>query len=229
MGASTTTLSQALTTVRDFLDEPQPAMWSNAQLTNYINLAQADIQRKSEALRQLSTINVQPDVQKYTAPTDTLRIYRLEYIPQGSNQTYSLEFRGYNESDAVWGTYQQYTGQYPSIYTLWSQPPNLQIVAYPVPSQYGIFQVFYYRQPIPVVNSTDTLDVLPGFEDVVFDYAVYRSYRQDADPRWQDQFQLYSDNLQNLIAMSRSFTDQPNFFSTGSNNVPSWLVNGGWW
>lgn len=226
MGNSTTPLSTALTEIRDFLDEPVQQQWSNTQLTSYINLGQADVQRKSEALRQMVTLECLENVQKYVAPSDILRIYRLEYIPSGSTQTYGLEFRGYNEMDAVWGTYQQYTGAFPSLYTLWSNPPTLQIVTYPVPSQTGIFQCFYYRQPVPVVNSTDTLDCLPGYESLIYDYAVYRALRQDADPRWQDQFQMYNTNLDSMIALSRSFTDQANFFSTGTSNVPAWLVNG---
>jgi hypothetical protein len=226
VGNSTTPLSTALTEIRDFLDEPVQQQWSNTQLTSYINLGQADVQRKSEALRQMVTLECLENVQKYVAPSDILRIYRLEYIPSGSTQTYGLEFRGYNEMDAVWGTYQQYTGAFPSLYTLWSNPPTLQIVTYPVPSQTGIFQCFYYRQPVPVVNSTDTLDCLPGYESLIYDYAVYRALRQDADPRWQDQFQMYNTNLDSMIALSRSFTDQANFFSTGTSNVPAWLVNG---
>lgn len=226
MGNSTTPLSTALTEIRDFLDEPVAQQWSNAQLTGYINLGQADVQRKSETLRNLVTMEVLSNVQKYTAPSDILRIYRLEYIPSGSTQTYGLEFRGYNEMDAVWGTYQQYTGAFPSLYTLWSNPPTLQIVAYPVPSQAGLFQCFYYRQPVPVVNQTDTLDCLPGYESLIYDYAVYRALRQDADPRWQDQFNMYQQNLDSMVALSRSFTDQANFFSTGTSNVPAWLVNG---
>lgn len=226
MGNSTTALSTALTEIRDFLDEPTPQQWSNTQLTSYINLGQADVQRKSEALRQMVTLDCVENVQKYVAPSDILRIYRLEYIPSGSTQTYGLEFRGYNEMDAVWGTYQQYTGAFPSLYTLWSNPPTLQIVTYPVPSQTGLFQCFYYRQPVQVVNSTDTLDCLPGYESLIYDYAVYRALRQDADPRWQDQFQMYNTNLDSMIALSRSFTDQANFFSTGTSNVPAWLVNG---
>jgi len=226
VGNSTTPLSTALTEIRDFLDEPVAQQWSNTQLTSYINLGQADVQRKSEALRQMVTLEVLENVQKYIAPSDILRIYRLEYIPSGSTQTYGLEFRGYNEMDAVWGTYQQYTGAFPSLYTLWSNPPTLQIVAYPVPSQTGLFQCFYYRQPVPVALQTDTLDCLPGYESLIYDYAVYRALRQDADPRWQDQFNMYNQNLDSMIALSRSFTDQANFFSTGTSNVPAWLVNG---
>ena len=226
MGNSATTLTQALTEIRDFLDEPTAQEWSDTQLTSYINLGCAEVQRKAEAIRSLATIPVIANVQKYIAPSNILRIYRLEYVPTGSTQTYGLEFRGYNEMDAVWGTYQQYTGAFPSLYTLWNNPPTLQIVAYPVPSQAGNFNCFYYRNIVPVVATTDTLDCLPGYESVIYDYAVYRAMRQDADPRWQDQFQLYTQNLEAMINQSRSFTDQANWFSTGTSNVPAWLVNG---
>jgi hypothetical protein len=232
MGASTVSLTTALTNVRSFLNEPIQQEWADSQLTAYLNMGQADVQRKSEALRQLSTVAVTANVQSYTAPSDSLRIYRVEYVPGGmpTLQTYSLEFRGYNEMDAIWGIYQQYTGAYPSLYTLWNQPPELKIVTYPVPAEDGTLNVFYYRQPVAMASDSDTMDCLPGFEDVIYDYAVYRALRQDADPRWKDQWQLYSEDLQNLVDMSRNFTDQPNAFSSGSMNVPSWLVTGSdWW
>jgi hypothetical protein len=226
MGASTVTLAEALTNIRTFLDEPNPQFWTNAQLTAYINMGQADVQRKAEALEQKGTIAVVANQQTYTAPTDTFRIYRIEYIQTGSQQTYTLEFRGYNEMDAVWGTYQQYPGSFPSYYTLWINPPAIDIVTYPVPAEAGTMNVYYYRQPLPVVLTTDTLDCLPGFEDVIYDYVVYRAYRQDANPMWSDQFKLYEEHLLDMISMSRVFTDQANYFSTGSSNLPSWLVGG---
>ena len=237
MGASSTALSTALGNVRSFLDEPSPQEWSNAQLTAYLTMGQADVQRKAEALRSTLQVPVLPNVQSYNGPPNSLRIYRVEYVPNNIGtplsagvQTYSLEFRGFNEMDAIWGIYQQYTGAYPSLYTLWSQPPELKIVTYPVPAQAGYLNVYFYPQPVAMVAASDTMDCLPGFEDIVYDYAVYRALRQDADPRWQDQFKLYSDNLQNMIDMSRTFTDQPNAFSSGSMNVPSWLVTGSdWW
>jgi hypothetical protein len=232
VGASSVTLSTALSNVRSFVNEPTAQEWSDAQFTAYLNMGQADVQRKSESLRTSLAIPVTANVQKYTGPSDSLRIYRVEYVPTGSptQQTYSLDFRGFNEMDAIWGIYQQYTGSYPSLYTLWKNPPNLTIITYPVPAQAGVLNVYYYPQPVAMVNPTDTMDCLPGFEDVVFDYAVYRALRQDADPRWKDQWTLYSQNLANMIDMSRTFTDQPNAFSSGSMNVPSWLVTGSdWW
>src|SRR3974390_396659 len=128
MGASLVPLSSALTNVRSFLDDPVAQQWSNAQLTAYLNMGQADVQRKSESLRDLLQVSVTPNTQKYQGPPDSLRIYRVEFVPatlstplSAGIQTYSLEFRGFNEMDAIWGIYQQYTGAYPSLYTLWSQ------------------------------------------------------------------------------------------------------------
>jgi hypothetical protein len=238
MGASSVQLQTALTDVRSFLNEPTAQEWSDSQLTAYLNMGQADVQRKSEALRSSLVVPVTANVQRYAGPPDSLRIYRVEYIPTSTVpailssgvQTYSLEFRGFNEMDAIWGIYQQYTGAYPSLYTLWNQPPDLTIVTYPVPAEDGQLNVYYYPQPKAMVNQTDTLDCLPGFEDVIYDYAAYRALRQDADPRWKDQWTLYSENLSSMIDMSRLFTDQPNAFSSGSMNVPSWLVTGSdWW
>ena len=51
MGASTVQLSTALSNVRSFLNEPSAQEWSDLQLTAYLNMGQADVQRKAEALR----------------------------------------------------------------------------------------------------------------------------------------------------------------------------------
>ena len=92
MGASSVQLSVALSNVRSFLNEPSAQEWSDAQLTAYLNMGQADVQRKAEALRSSLVVPVTANVQKYTGPPDSLRIYRVEFVPGGipTQQTYSL-------------------------------------------------------------------------------------------------------------------------------------------
>ena len=58
MGASTVQLSTALSNVRSFLNEPSAQEWSDLQLTAYLNMGQADVQRKAEALRSTLIIPV---------------------------------------------------------------------------------------------------------------------------------------------------------------------------
>ena len=227
MGQSTTTLATALTTVRTFLDEPaNPAVnfWSDSQLTAYMNIGCAEIQRRSEAIQKLGTVLVTSGQQTYTAPADVLRIYRVQYQPLGIQQIYPLERRGYNEMDEVWGLNQAFQGAWPGYFTMWGAPPNITLTLYPIPANNGTLSVFYYPTIVPVAAPTDTLDVLPEWESLVYDYTVYRARRQDADPRSKDDLDLFMENLSNMIEMTRAFSDQGNFITHGTANVPAWLA-----
>ena len=223
-------LSTALTNVRSLLDEPNPQFWQNSELTNWINEACADIARRVEWKRTTANITVTEGTQDYTAPEDVYRIYRLEYVPVGSDSqtTYTCEFRGYMEMDQIWGINQQWPASYPLYYTLWKVPPSMTIILYPVPAQGGQLNVYYYQQITPASNpDTDYIDALEGWEDVVYDYAVYRALRKDADPRWQEFKATYEDKIMYMIDSTRTFQDQAGTFSTGQAALPEWLVSDG--
>jgi hypothetical protein len=238
MGQSNVSLANALTIVRSMLDEPNAAFWTNTELTTWLNEGCVDIQRRAEILRQEQNINIVVDQQSYDAPNDVHRIYRIVYNQVGSTLVYPLRYRGLEGMDQYWGNIPSLPSAFPYLYTLWYSPVGsgasptptanqLQIILYPAPAEAGSLTVFYYRLVVPVVASTDTLDITPGWEDIVYDYTVYKALRKDADPRWKDQQALYEQKLQDLIAVTRSFTDQPDYVTTGPSGTPTWLYGGG--
>jgi hypothetical protein len=223
----TQTLSVALSSVRSLLDEPSAQFWSDAELTHWINAGCTDLARRVEWKRAQATIAVTGGTQSYTAPVDTYRIYRIQFTPTSSQNTYTVEFRGYMEMDQIWGINQQWPASYPLYYTLWKVPPTMSIILYPVPSQAGNLTVFYYQQVVPAVATTDNIDVLSGWEDTVDDYACYRALRKDADPRWQDFKASYEEKVTAMIDTTRTFQDQAGTFTTGQSALPTWLVSDG--
>ena len=228
MGISNTTLTSAITSVRSLLDEPEASaapFWSDTEITTWLNQGCADVQRRAEIIQEFAIIAAVVNQQKYIIPNNVHRIHRVEFAPTSSVNTYTLEFRGYNEMDQIWGINQQWPASYPLYYTLWKSPPLLQMVTYPVTAQAGVFNIFYYRTIQPVVNSTDTLDTLPGWEDIIYDYAVYMAFRKDADARWQEAKSIYEAHLNDMSNVTRTFQDQGNYFSTGQVALPAWLIN----
>lgn len=221
------TLTSMLTEVRSLLDEPTAQFWQNSELTNWINEACADIARRVEWKRTSANIDIDGGTQTYTAPTDVYRIYRIQFTPDSSEDTYTVEFRGYMEMDQIWGINQQWPASYPLYYTLWQVPPSMNIILYPVPSQNGTLNVFYYQQITPVVSGSDDVDILQGWEDLVQDYTVYRALRKDADPRWQEFKSTYEDKIVHMINSTRTFQDQAGTFTTGQAALPYWLVSDG--
>jgi hypothetical protein len=229
------TLATARTNVRSLLDEDSAQFWSNAQLNQWLNEGCADAQRRVEWKQKIATLTVLEQTQNYPAPDDTMRIHRIEFTPNANSgnaqDTYTLEYRGYMEMDQIWGIYQQWPAIYPLYYTLWGQPGvgSLQIKMYPVPAQAGISYVYYFPQPIVAQNDTDNLDIAQGFEDMLYDYSMYRALRRDADPRWQEAKQDYEDKLDALQGSSRSYQDQAGSFTTGQQALPYWLTSSEGW
>jgi len=244
MGQSNVSLTSALTNVRSMLDEPTAQFWSNAELTVWLNEGCNDVNRRAEILRMTAAPTVTALTQSYPAPADTLRIYRAEFVPAGVNNplTYPLSYRGLEGMDQYWGNLQSLPSAFPALYTLWYSPvganasptptsPNTQLMLklYPVPSQNGHLNIYYYRLAVAASAGTDTLDIVPGWEDCVYDYAVYKALRKDADPRWKDQQQLYEQKVADMMDTTRSWTDQSDYFSTGQvGGPPAWLISGEW-
>lgn len=222
-----TTLTQALVAVRSLLDEPNAQFWTDAELTGWINEACSLVARKVEWKRATANIDTEASTQNYTAPADTYRIYRLEWVADNSPDTYTVEFRGYMEMDQIWGINQQWPASYPLYYTMWQTPPTMSIRLYPVPGQNGTLNVYYYQQATPVVNPGDSIDILVGWEDLIYDYTVYRALRKDSDARWSDFKQTFEDKLMDMIDTTRTFQDQAGTFTTGQAALPDWLVSDG--
>lgn len=224
-------LSQALTAVRDLIDEPNPQFWSDTQLTSYLNQACYEVARKCEWKRATASITIIAETQKYTMPTDLYRAHRVEFMQTGTGNsvnTYTVEFRGYMEMDQVWGINQQWPANYPLYYTMWGAPPALQIVLYPVPSVPGTLTVYYYQLATPAALDTDLIDILEGWEDITYDYACYRAWIQDSNPAWKDAKGRYEEKLQALFDTTRNFQDQAGTFSTGQAALPAWLTSEGY-
>lgn len=221
------TLTQMTANVRSLLDEPNPQFWSNAELTSWMNECCAEVARKAEWKRAQTNISVVAETQSYVGPTDMIRFYRITFSPSGSDNTYTVEWRGMMEMDQIWGINQEWPASYPLYYTTWKVPPNLSVILYPVPSQAGELTCYYYQQPTPAVAGSDDIDILSGYEDIVVDYTMYRALRKDADPRWQEFKQTYEDKLVALQENAETFQDQAGTFTTGQAALPDWLVSDG--
>ena len=223
-----TTVTQAITQVRNLVDEPVSQFWKDAQIQSYLNQACQDFSRRTRTLRNNQQIAVTANVQNYLVPGNVMSVYRLEFQPTSTGQVfiYPLDFMGYNEMDEAWGVYQTFPAAWPQAYTLWGTPPNLQIRLFPVPNQGGVLNCFGYRQSVDTVNATDTLDILEGYEEAMYEYATYKCQRQDHDPRWQEAKQAYENIVMDATNNTGWFTDQPNTFTSGQSSWPPWASAG---
>lgn len=189
------------------LDDEGMVRFSAANLRTWIEEGTKEIARRTECLRDDTTIAVSANTASVTGPTDMVRIYHAQFEPTGQSLIYPLQYMDRKSMDPLWGTHQGIsTSAYPEYYTTWDTPPALTIRLAPIPSSAGNLRVFYYRLPATISTSgsddADTLDVPAGWEDLVTDYVEARGYRKD---RRAEDYQLAMQSFQEkLIALAET-------------------------
>jgi hypothetical protein len=227
-----TTQAQLLSDVRSRLDEQSPQFYQDSELRRWLNQGARDVARRTETLQTTASINLSAGQQQYSAPVDTLRIYRVEYHDTSSRISV-LEYRDYNNADSVWWTAQLTVQSTPLMWTAWGFPPNLKIVLYPIPSNPGTtIKVFYYQSPTDLATdgtaSNTSLPIPAGREDLIADFAEYMALRKARDPRWQEAKGLYDEKVQSMIDQTRRWTDQAGTYDTDGYPLHPYVWDEGW-
>lgn len=240
----TVALSDAIRRVRSNFDEPTASFLSDTNITDWINDGCRDVARRSENLWVYDTsITISANVGVYTLPTDVIRIHRVEFVPTGSVQTYPVVGSTQQEMDMIWGINQQTPSSYPSFFVLRGYPGGsgtsaFKMQLYPLPSQAGNLNLYYFRMPyrfdptLPPGETAKTLDVPDGWDDLVVLYAEWNALRKDRDDRWTQVKALYDEKVDYLLNVSREFHDNPHYFTTATRvSQPTWLTgfdDGSW-
>ena len=248
-----TTLQDALTHLRDLIDEPTAVYWTDDQLTVYLNDGTRDVARKAEDIISFNTsVTAVAGTYLYALPSDTLRVHRVEFQPSGQTQVYPLQLTNYDDMDQIWGINQQIQSSYPSWVCIRGYPGGTQsgsvdsrlvMQVFPVPSTAGTFNLFVYRQPYqflpPSTNPGElakTVEVPGGWDDLPVWYAAYKAMVKNRDERWKELRQTYLEDLEYLIQVSRTWPDAAGRFSLGSPYTGAGIGVGnfdsgsaGWW
>lgn len=216
------TLLQARTEVRALLDESLANFWTDDQIDSWLNQGCSDVARRAEILWQEVNMNVVPLVQSYPFQPDFLNCHRAEFSLTDSDQTFNLEYRGINQMDEIWGILHSLPAAWPQYFTIRGNSVlGFYLMMYPSPGAAGTLTVYYYRQSVAAVADTDLIDTMPGWEDIIYDYAFYKAKRKAQDPQWQQGLQLYEKNLEMMIQKTRNMTDQGEQITTGT---PQWPI-----
>lgn len=226
-----TTAQTIIDRVFDQVDDSNTGFYTTARVLDWINEAQRNIARRTEAFQKQDTVAVTSGTQEYTLPTDIIRLHRVEYQITGQTQNYVLLPREYNAMDEVsYSALRSMQSDKPYTYTLWGYPPALKIILFPTPSTSGTLTVFYYALPTDVTTTGSTVFVPSGWEDLVVDYVEMKGLRKARDPRWQEAKAEFEQKLDMMIQRTQAYHDQGSRFVTtgGVGPLPAWLVNGDW-
>lgn len=233
-----TTLGELVTNVRERLDEATSGFWTDTQLRKWVQEGARDVARRAEVLLSTAEIIGVAGQQVYETadgvPSDALRVYRAEWHNTGDTVTrYPLEYRDYNNMDGVWWLNRSQTEGIPAFFTMWGYPPQLQVTLFPTPSNSGVLTLWYYKLPTQLTNDgtddADQVELPMGWHDVIEYYCEWVALRKDADPRWQEAQGIYEAKLDELIRVTRRWSDQiGQMVPDQSPFVPSWIWSDGY-
>jgi hypothetical protein len=205
-------------------------MWQDPELDNWINEGLRDVARRTETLLDFNTsTQILPNQAKTPVPRDVIRIHRVEFCPIGASQVYPVNPSTYQEMDQYWGVFPMQQRSYPYYYVLWGFPPSLTMQLYPVPSQAGNLNIYYYRLPKALVNDGDVAEIPEGWHDLVVLYCEVIAKRKDRDSSWSDAKDMYESSVSEMIDKTRQWHDQARTIYVGTNAVPEWLYGGSEW
>jgi hypothetical protein len=224
------TLADSITNCQSQLDElnVNNKFWSPKEIRVWINDGVRDVARRAEVLLVYnSSMTANPGQAKYGLPNDVIRVHRVEYVPGNSTQIYPVIGSTYDELDQIWGINPTTQSSYPTAYACWGTPGNVTIQFYPVPSQSGHFNIFYYRMPqnMDTDGSDDaqSLQIPSGWDDLIVQYVSMRGLMKARDPAWQIYKAEYTENIEYLTEVTRQAHDNGRYVQTMTSSVPGWL------
>ena len=167
---------------------------------------------------------------RITASPLTGSPHTVEFSPTNSQQTYACEFRAINSMDEIWGILHQLPAAWPQYFTIRGNNSGFFLMLYPSPGAAGQLTVYYYCQAVVISTDSDFIDTLSGWEDTVYDYAVFKALRAAKDATWQQAFTIYESKLAQMKDTTRNFTDLGNVVTSGIANWPTYTYadNGGY-
>lgn len=221
------TVSELITSVRDALDEPTPAQFSDDMLVRWLNEANADIARSTRGFKDSTTFPVIPDNSIYPLPPEVIAVEHCYYYTGG--QVYNLHAHHFEDFDALRHGYGAQLIGTPAHFSTFGFTPNLFLLVFPTPSTLGdSIEIFAARMPAPmlIAEPNAEVDTLGIWYDALVDYCEYKALRRDRDPRWQEAYGIYKEKRDGMIhnpdylPVSRGVVPTP-----GGGWLPEWLIS----
>ena len=123
--------------------------------------------------------------------------------------------------DENWGMIQSLPAAWPRWFTIrGNSVVGFFLQMYPAPASPGELTVYYYRQAKTITDTSQNIDTLSGWEDIVYDYGVYKAQRAASTATWKDAYQLYEKNIAEMINKTRTMSDQMNQITSGQQIWP---------
>ena len=219
------TLSDLLTEVRDIIDEPIAAQFTDAMLTRWINEGARDLARATRHLKDSLTIPTVAGSGSYALPANVLAVEHCYFHDNGSGRRFPMTPQHLESIDQVRGMNWDREGT-PTYYTTQGFSQNLTLTVFPTPIlSTDEWVLLIARLPTDPISPSSNVDAPTAWYDALADYAEFKALRRDRDPRWQEAYQLYGEKRDGLVNNPDYHTANREMIPDGAAGyLPRWLV-----
>jgi hypothetical protein len=158
--------------------------------------AQNYLRRKDQkyAMKSTAALSFTAGTAEYTLPTDLYQLFRVDVAMNGATQYRHATYMDLRDDDPLIDN--AYSDLDPVFYFI-----AASIGFKPTPSSTGTYKLWYYPQPLTLVNDADQLDdPFKSYADIFVDYALFKFFTKEYDStRRTEQFQMWQAGLQQCI------------------------------
>ena len=181
------------------VDDKREEKVNRNELTTWINeayqKAQNFLRRKDQkyAMKNSGALNFTAGTAEYTMPTDLYQLFRVDVAMNGATQYRHATYMDLRDDDPLINN--AYSDLDPFFYFIASS------IGFKPTPQSGTYKLWYYPQPLTLVNDADTLDdPFKSYADIFVEYAISRFFTKEYDQvRRAEHFQSWQAGLQTCI------------------------------
>lgn len=167
------TPAQALTRVRQQINETTSAFWTDAEIYGYMWEAECILAGKLGLFQAISAHTTVTGTSAYTCPDSMLRVSRVTYDGK------KLKKADFTERDYLDGTNYGSTPQAgkPVMYTEWAQ----SVYLFPVPDDAKTLNFYYLKAPSEITAAAAFSVKDESLQQMIPDYGVWKCSMKDGD------------------------------------------------
>lgn len=167
--AALTVAQISLHVKRQFGDEAG-AQITDADVIRWVNDAQRELALNNNLLQVRATTTLVATQTEYSLPTDILTLHSIKF------KGVSLMGISLQEADALISTADPTTGR-PTHYWMWAN--GLSVYPTPDSSVVDVITLYYTRQPVDVVNTTDYPELPVQYHNRIKEFCLAQAYELD--------------------------------------------------
>lgn len=184
LNTATKTVNDVLTDIKRTFGDEASVQVTDDDILRWVNSAQREILISNRILKAVGTSSITAGVAEYTL--DGLNVVAIQSIHFNGKK---LDYKSFAEAEEFVNSSDPgntLTGD-PILWYEWGGTINL----YPVPdADYpSALKVYYIKEPTPLTQATDSLDVPDSYYENVLQYVLSKAYELDEDDT-NSQFKL---------------------------------------